>query len=1173
MRLSVIKLAGFKSFVDPASLHLSGAPTAVVGPNGCGKSNVIDAVRWVLGESSARALRGEALEDVIFNGARSRKPVGRAAIELVFDNSDGTLGGEYAGFGEISVKRELVRSGASRYFINGSRCRRRDINDIFLGTGLGNRNSYAVIEQGTISRLIEARPEDMRLIIEEAAGISKYKERRRETENRLRHTRENLDRVEDLKGELDERLSRLYSQAEDAEKYKRCKAEERERKAQLLALRYRDLQNRAAARAEELEKARTALEDVRGQVRQADADGDALRREQEEAAGRAQSLQAEYYNQEAEVARAEQALAHAREMQQVREKERRDVEQKLHDLATRESRQHEDEATLEKQAGDLKQQLAGRDGALEQARAKTREAEQAWEEAQQNWESANHESREPRSRAESESVRAQGLQTSLEALNQRAQRLESEQAHLEGEQRDLNPERTQREETELAESIAAMEEQLRGLGENHARLRGERGNVDGELHEARQSLQGTQGRLSSLEALVQSASGQEDTALNEWLEAQGMSAPSRLSRALTVTAGWESAVEAALGTYLHGLCVDDLPGRFTAISEWPEATLALVDGAIRAQSAAPAEAPAGAVPLVDHVQGPDAVLALLSGLLAVETLEQALSIMPALEPNQRVVTQHGCCLGPGSLYRANPDGADKGLLEREKTIESLYSTLEQQQNHQKALEERRDRMATALADAEREQNELEPRLEKARKRLNELTANRRAEEAKQAQAREQAARLGEELKENRTQSACEKQALEAARTEREAAHTEAERLEKRAETARSALAEAREKVRQVRAESDRLSEGRQKVELELTSRQAALESTRREGKQLAERLEEVRAQQRRLEATAGDAEAPTQEHEQARDEAREKRDAARGKLESGRAAHSEVQARLESQRDHMRELEATRERLRDELQQARIHDETQAVHQQNIAEQIGETGYELGPLLEGLDEEATIPVWEKKISRLEQRIENLGPINLAAIQEYEQESERSEYLNEQHTDLTRAVATLEEAIHQIDKETRSRFRNTFEQVNNGFQTLFPRLFGGGEAYLEVTGDDLLDTGIRVMARPPGKRNSSIQLLSGGEKAMTAVALVFALFELNPAPFCILDEVDAPLDDANVVRFCDMVKSMSERVQFILITHNKTTMELAHRLHGVTMQEPGVSRLVSVDLEEAAALAG
>lgn len=1173
MRLSAIKLAGFKSFVDPTALRLTSNLTGIVGPNGCGKSNVIDAVRWVTGESSAKQLRGEALEDVIFNGSKARKPVGRAAIELLFDNSEGKLGGRYAGFSEISVRRELSRDGTSQYYINGTRCRRRDVVDLFLGTGLGGRSNYAVIEQGAVNRLIEAKPEDMRQVLEEAAGISKYRERRRETENRIRHTRENLERVGDLVGEVSQRLAQLKRQAANAEKYKQYKAEERRLRAELLALRWRTLQREVERHQAELDARRSDLEAARGKVREAETLAESRRGEQQAAADECQRLQADLYAAEAEVARAEQAVAHARELRGVREAEHADLERQIEELDERDG---EESRTAE----DLRQAIRTRTDELEEAEREAETAAERLERAdaearagERDWESLNEDDN-PVQRAQGERARLEHLEAELADIGERLdKRL--------GERRRLDAEAPQQAQAEIETALARLNQELDGVQADHEavaaeaqRLRDARARQDAELHEIRQALANARGRLGSLEALQQAALHEDDDELRHWLDERGWDDAEGVAHAVRVAAGWEAAAEAALGGFLRALKVPALEERIAGLSRWPERSLTLLsDAGETAGADEPVSAPAGGTSLDDLLEeAPPALRRLARRIFLFEDTASARAALSGLGDGRMLVTRDGVCFGPGWVRTPRTEDHEQGVLRREQEIAELRREVRRLESAERDGAEALADIRRRLEDAESARGEHAALLDDLRRRHGERLAERQGLNVRAEQAQRRGRELDAEIEE-----------LHARRDERETAIAEVrERLDTVADAARDFVQRRQtrqERVQRLREERDaaraareRATERCQSLQLELAGRRSELEAIEHRRRELAERRRRLVERRDALAAELdGSDEAGGGDHGKA--DAERRRDRAREALDAARERLAGVEREAEDVARRARAAEAATDEVREAVEQARVAYETAAVRRQGLEEQLAETGHTPGALVEELPEDAAPEDWEARIDALERRIQRLGAINLAAIEEFESEQERETYLQEQHTDLSQALTTLERAIARIDRETRSRFRDTYERVNERFGALFPVLFGGGDARLELTEDDLLATGVRVMARPPGKRNASIQMLSGGEKALTAVALLFALFELNPAPFCMLDEVDAPLDDANVARFCDLVRRMAEGVQFIVITHNKLTMELVHQLHGVTMQEPGVSRLVSVDVEQALEMAG
>ena len=1161
MRLTKIKLAGFKSFVDPTTIHVPSNLVGIVGPNGCGKSNTIDAVRWVMGESSAKHLRGDSMADVIFNGSNTRKPVGHASVELVFDNSDGKLGGQYAQYNEISVKRQVSRDGQSVYYLNGTRCRRRDITDVFLGTGLGPR-SYSIIEQGMISRLIEAKPEELRVYLEEAAGISKYKERRRETENRIRHTRENLDRLNDLREEIEKQLDRLQRQARTAERYKELKAQERRLKAELLTLRYDALREEIERRDREIKGRETALEAVIAEQRGLEAAIEKSRAEQAEANDAFNEVQGRFYGLGAEIARVEQGIQHAKETRQRQEEELAKAEQAWNEV---EAHISVDGKRLEELARDLEakapllEELKARAQASGEALAEAEAAMQAW---QAEWEAFNRQAAEAQQTAQVERTRIDHLERQIAQTEQRMNRLQEEAGRLSTAGLEQEVERLAGDEAERAAEAARLEEELAAVRARIGELRETVQRQAAELDELRSTLQQRRGRLASLEALQQAALGQDKEALGRWLEARGLADAQRLVQALEVEPGWERAVETVLGPCLEAVCVDDLDGLAGALDELGAADLTLFD----TRGAA-----GGGGQLAARVRAPWPVEGLLAGIQTADSLEQALAMRPQLAPGESVVTRDGLWLGPAWLRVSRAEG-QSGVIEREREIKELHSDIDNLDESLAQLSEALEQTRRTLQEAEQGREELQARVNRAHREHSEARAQLGGRRSRLEQLRQRAEAIAGELAELEAQKVRDTEEHARARSE---LHRALERLEtlagerERREAEREALRERLEAARR-QAQADR--EEAHGLAVQVESMRTAQTSTRENLERMRGQQGHLRARREELRAALAEGEAPLKALEEELARLLEQRSAVEAELAEARRALQAVEHQLREHEQQRAAREREAQEMREALNQARMAWQEIKVRAQTFLEQLGETGFELETLRAEMPEGATVDAWAEELEALERRIQRLGPINLAAIEEFEEQSERKKYLDAQHADLTEALETLENAIRKIDRETRTRFKETFDKVNAGLQRMFPRLFGGGHAYLELTGEDLLDTGVAVMARPPGKRNSTIHLLSGGEKALTAVALVFAIFELNPSPFCMLDEVDAPLDDANVGRFCDLVREMSERVQFIFITHNKITMELANQLTGVTMNEPGVSRLVAVDIDEAAQMA-
>ena len=1166
MRLIKIKLSGFKSFVDPTTVAFPGNLMAIVGPNGCGKSNIIDAVRWVLGERSAKTLRGDSMADVIFNGSSARKPVGRASVELTFNNADGTLGGPWAGYSEIAVRRVVSRDGTSKYFLNNSRCRRKDITHMLLGTGLGS-HGYSIIEQGMISRLVEARPEELRAFLEEAAGISKYKARRRETENRIRRTRENLDRLSDLLEEVGKQIGRLRRQARAAERYKSLKADQRRMEAELLVLRLSALEDDHGARRARLEEKQTALEAALARQRATEALIEELRLELDERNKQHGDARGQALQVDSEISRLEQSLEHRRKL---RRRQKRDLEEIAGQLAQSRALSDSDRAAI-RQADRLLDELGpgleSARGAHREALDDLREAERAWEASQEQW----------------------GRIVETLAETERKERIEDERlGHLRAHRRRLREELRQLDEERSGGSAGRLRERLEELAEEEESLgraseaasaaledswrrllslRESGAGAARRLDEARRRLHERRGRLTSLKALQEAAAEPASGQVGDWLGANGWFTNARYADALRVEEGWETAVETVLGDCLQAVCVDGLDEAAPRLARLTAGEVTLWDGGI-------ADDPAGrgSRRMLRHfVRGP-AVDDLLKGVRAVESVTEALAIRRRLKPHESVVTRDGLWMGRQWIRIRRDADPQAGLLARAEEIDRLRESVASSAGR---VEEREGRLGgirtelqrieagqgRARADAgelQRRHAEVRSELESGRSRLEELLRRNKA-------GRRRSGEIADELRELADREARSMAAFEEARERRKELADTRERLEARRDGHRRTLETERAREEQARADAQNLS---QRIEAERNARESALGALDR----VRDQQDHLRRRRGALQAEVRAAVEPMAEQRRALEGQLQEKLKAQDRLRAARGALEDVESRLRDSKFSHAERERDVEAARQAVEEARLDVREAEVRMDSVGAELSKTGFDAGQMLESLPGDASVPSWEAGLAKLERRIRSLGSVNLAAIEELEQQTERKRYLDAQFEDLGKALATLENAIRKIDRETRTRFDETFKAANAGLARLFPRLYGGGHAYLELDGDDLLTSGVTIMARPPGKRVSTIHLLSGGEKALTAVALVFSIFELNPAPFCLLDEVDAPLDDANVGRFAEIVGEMSQRVQFVLITHNKTTMESMQQLTGVTMSEPGVSRLVAVDIDEAVQLA-
>jgi chromosome segregation protein len=1165
MRLTKLKIAGFKSFVDPTTVTFPSSLTGVVGPNGCGKSNIIDAVRWVMGEISAKHLRGESMADVIFNGSAARKPLGAASVELVFDNSDGKIGGEYAAYNEVALRRAVSRDGTSDYFINGTKVRRKDITQLFLGTGLGTR-SYAIIEQGMISRVIEARPDDLRAFLEEAAGISRYKERRRETENRIGHTRENLERLNDLREEVEKQIRHLQRQAATARRYQTLKEEERKLQAELLALRMQSLDAEAGVRDAATSSCETAMHAVLAELREAEADIERIRSDQQSKADALGAIQTRFYEAGAEVTRIEQGIQFTREL---RQRQRSDLEQAEAQVADLGQVLQRDRSQLEALSQELASMVPGLDAAhgeelrSSQALESHEQALAAW---QQTWD------------AHAQAVALGQRETGVERA--RIEELESQQRHLLQQQERQESERSALAQLQPAVALETLESRVtlaRDAGQKAAAelqellqeisVTRDRERVESQaLNALRTRWQEALGSQVSTEALQTAALGKASGKVTEWLKSKSLDRQPRVAQQLRVDRGWERAVETVLGSYLEAVCVDGLDSVTDLLASFDGGHLAVVS------TGEAAAVPRAASSLQAKVQGATVLGSVLSSVHTAETLNEAIGLRSRLGAGQSVVTRDGIWLGSDWLRLSRDADPHTGVIEREETLRGIRAQVSGLADEVKELERRLE----LTRERVREHEDRRDRAQADVNRLHREHVDRRAEldsaRARSADAARRMTQLDTGLADIRTELERAETDLRAARGRMEEAIDRLAALEPQ----RVALEQEREALRAdvgtARAAALSAQQLARELALQVESRRSSHSSLTTTLSRIEKQLEGLEARRNELATQLADGEAPLAAAQTQLEESLRIRAQIDGELQAARIANDELDARLRDRDAARLAVEQRVDSARAGLDEARLAAQQVRVRRESVAEQLAATNFELAALLAQLAEDATIAGWESQLEETRGKIERLGQVNLAAIGEFKEQSERKEYLDRQCKDLTDALETLESAMRKIDRETRTRFQDTFDKVNAGLKEKFPRLFGGGHAYLELTGEEGAAAGVSVMARPPGKRNSTISQLSGGEKALTAVALVFAIFDLNPAPFCLLDEVDAPLDENNVGRFCDIVRDMSRNVQFIFITHNKSTMELASQLVGVTMNEPGVSRLVAVDVDEAVRMA-
>ena len=1165
MRLKSIKLAGFKSFVDPTTVQFPGNMCAVVGPNGCGKSNIIDAVRWVMGESSAKTLRGESMTDVIFNGTTSRQPVSQASIELIFDNTEGKVAGEFAAYNEISVRRLVTREAQSEYYLNGAKCRRRDITDLFLGTGLGPR-SYAIIEQGVVSRLIESKPEELRVFIEEAAGISKYKERRRETENRMRRTGENLERLTDLRDELQRNLAHLDRQARAAEKYAELRAEERQLQGELFAIQWRNLTASKGAVSGEIASLEVKREAAKAEVTHTTTQSETARVDQTAATDALHAAQEHYYSVGGEVTRIEQALRYAQER---RGELQRDLEQTRTNL--QQTRQHleGDQRQLVKWQEELGQAEPALDElkvAASAAAVSLQEAERAVQVWSQGWDGFNDRAQGPSQTAEVQQSRIVYLEQVLIKLQERLQQHKLESDSLATDQDESAVEPLQANIDNADRDIQSKEQHIqtlqKQLTESQTAIEQGRQQQDA----IRATIQENRGHSASLTALQEGASDdRERIALSDWIETESVQSLGTVYAALEVDPGWEASVEQVLGEKLSAQVLSDSDmASLPSVATLPAGAFLVEQGTRKAGNSEGT--------LAAHVKGPAGIVQWLRSIKVAGDLAEARRRCAELGPHESVVTKDGHWLANGWHRRRSGSDAAAGIIARQAQLESLQAALAKGNDEAVAVEVSLSDLLTARGALEKSLSQTQQSLQQLINERAEWVSERRAVATKLEQQMQRRNQLQEEINESGRQYEQEqanlaqaRQTLSAALDQMELDRVERDKLQKERVTLTEALAQQRESAR---LSADVLMRSELQCQNLVTQVATLKESLSR----MELQRQNLESRETELSDTLPVGQDPDAENKAKLAELLDQRVSAEAELNIQRARVGDIEAKLRELDKLRLEQDQAVQSLQAEIEGFRLQEAESGVRLESLVNEIEKRDGVPQEIAAALPEEASESEWQDKVVRAEARINRLGPINLAAIDEHTQASERKQYLDAQNEDLETALETLRAAIRKIDKETRQRFKDTFEQINAGFAELFPRVFGGGTACLEMTGDDLLDTGVAIFARPPGKKNSTIHLLSGGEKAMTAIALVFSIFQLNPAPFCMLDEVDAPLDDANVGRYARLVREMSEKVQFVFITHNKITMEAADQLMGVTMQEPGVSRLVTVDVEEAAQLA-
>ena len=1171
MRLNSIKLSGFKSFAEPTNFQLPGQLVGVVGPNGCGKSNIMDAVRWVLGESKASELRGESMQDVIFSGSGNRKGASRASVELVFSNEDARAGGQWNQFTEIAVKRTLTRDGTSSYFINNQPVRRRDVQDVFLGTGLGPR-AYAIIGQGTISRIIESKPEELRMFLEEAAGVSKYKERRRETENRLKDTRENLTRVEDILRELNSNLDKLEKQAEVASQYRGLQESGTLKLHQLWFLKHRDAASEQERVKNEVMAATNAFEERMAELRHGEAELETIRQAHYAASDELHTAQGSLAEAALEVSRLEERIRYVVEGRQR-------VEQRLVELKAQTEQWQERQTEAQDELEQIAEQIAAAD---EQSEVLAAQAE----EQAGNLPTVEDAVRAAQNRSNEQRTVVASVQQQIQVLAAESRNIDDQRKQFNGRRERLDAERRQLAAPDM-DRLAELKTQY-GVAEEA------QGVADARLHElneqvpaldedrrAKQEQLNTEGgkqadlsaRLDALRALQEKV--QTEGKLKPWLAKHGLDGLQGLWTKIHIESGWETALESALRERINALEVGRIETVRAFATDAPPAKLAFYTPPQAAIANTHQTLPrlSDLLRLGNHDQaGLKALLNdWLEGVYTAANIDDALAARSKLTHGEVIMTREGHAVSQFAVAFYAPDSEQAGMLARAQEIENLERQLRAQ-----ALiaEETRSSLIRAeaaytdasqrLITARREAGETQTRAHQLQvellrlSQLAEQTSTRRNQ--LDGELAEVDAQL-EELNERRATGEARFEELDMQLATTQERHAE---LDEAVITAERKLTDAREQLRSLERQAQEAQFSSRSLAARRGELQRSIETSVQQAASNEQSAVTLKEELERL------TDASAQVGLEAALALKLDREAALG---AKRSEYDDLTMRLRRADEQRLQHEQSLQPLRDRITKLQLEEQAAQLGGAQFMEQLTAAEVNLEALAQNIaDNNVKLYGLQGEIDRINREINALGAVNLAALDELTASRERKTFLDAQNADLNEAITTLEGAIHKIDLETRDLLGSTFNQVNEHFGRMFPSLFGGGQARLVMTGDEILDAGVQVMAQPPGKKNSTIHLLSGGEKALTAIALVFAIFQLNPAPFCLLDEVDAPLDDANTERYAKLVKEMSKGTQFLFISHNKIAMEMAEQLIGVTMQEQGVSRIVAVDMEAAVSLA-
>ena len=1158
MRLKHLKLAGFKSFVDPTVIPFTHSLSAVVGPNGCGKSNIIDAVRWVLGESSAKNLRGDDMSDVIFNGSHARKPVSVASVELLFDNQDGRAQGPWEKFSEISIKRQVSRQGQSDYFVNGQKCRRRDISDLLSGTGLGPR-SYSIIEQGTISRLVESKPVELRGFIEDAAGISKYKERKRDTLNRIKNSRENLSRLSDLHHELTSQIQSLESQATQATQYTTLKAQERELHLNIVVSRWNSFNEQLVQAGINLSATQRQLLVAEQEISELSSSEKSFQEELEAVQCQLNAINESFHEHQAEITRLSLNIEHLQQSQgqQQHQSEQLAIKQQniSEQLAHAKNLYGEHQDTLRVAQSEILPIVENKE--LLKVEVETRD--NALETIQTSIFNVGHEKQQAIAKRDLCQQQLDALANQRVKTNSQVELLDAKRVSIAKAQQRLDPIARSNHFQQTQQQLAQLKTTLENDQQSLATVQQYHRDLCQKLTDNKQQQAISNQQLEYVkEQLLVLANGDNKELSDFFGQTQ------QLWQQLAVEPSWQLACDNILRSYLDAYVVHSA-NYSQPLSKHTQVWATDVVTDVHMHS------------LAHQVSAMSSDTQLIVRLILANVLcadDDSLPQMLAnISPDQTIVTRNGDIYTQYGFWRSgHAEQSPQHLIALDQQQSTLLKAIEKNHANEQALQLKVEEVSslinqhtqTCVLSTEQYEGGLEQvnitkqawlleqqQWEHVCKQLDDLSAQVDELNANDQVDANAMSKLEQSLLVLNDQQQVSDEQLELLKQQKIIEKQHSKQLQKKLEQALSQVHER---------------------ELAIQKHQMQIAADEKQLTFLKSHYQELTDDYTQITKNLNDSSSPLVEKQQALQSKKSAQHALTLKREHLTDSHKSIVLKCQNQVQRLKSSLTMKVKLQKTVEQLTIKLETLKVKVQSQEQSVDLNTREMGQHAATLGDCTQAHLWPEQLDNIRHKLANMGAINLTAIEQYNEQKARLDELTRQCDDLEEGLLTLEKAIKKIDRQSREKFKQTFNSVNADFQRLFPKVFGGGSAQLTLTDSDLLLAGVSIMAQPPGKKNSTIYLLSGGEKALTALSLVFAIFQLNPAPFCMLDEVDAPLDDANVDRYCNLVNEMSEKVQFIYITHNKVSMEMATQLTGVTMQEAGVSRIVAVDVDAAISMA-